>query len=92
MTIELDYENENLLRKQIPYGVKQEQGIRHIETENVFEHVKGRRRAWDDPTNHRYVGSRHIYKVEDEKKFLLLVLVTGIKYKLCDAHEPPPWE
>lgn len=41
--------------------------------------------------NYRFVGSRHVYKVEDKKKFLLLVMTTGIQYKVCDAHEPPPW-
>ena len=92
MTIELDYENENLMRQYIPYGSRQEQGILHIETENVYEHIRGRRRSWDDPINHRYIGSRHVYKVVDKNKFLLLVLATGIKYKECDAHEPPPWD
>lgn len=91
MTIELNSENNYLLRSHFPCGTHNHNGIRHIETENIHEHVGGRRKDWG-PWNYRFVGSRHVYKVEDEKKFLLLVMTTGIQYKVCDAHEPPPWD
>lgn len=81
MTIELNFENDSLLRSHFPYGTYKHEGMRHIETENIYEHV-GRRRSRDwEPMNHRFIGSRHVYKVEDKKKFFLLVMTTGIQYK-----------
>jgi hypothetical protein len=93
MTIELDFVNNSLLRIHFPYGTCKYQGIEHIETENIYEHIGGRIRSSDwNPINYRFVGTRYVYKVEDKKKFILLVMNTGIQYKVCDTHEPPPWD
>ena len=91
MTIELDFDNNSLLRNYYPYLEYKSHGIEHIETENMYEPIGGgkRRRMSRDwnPINYRFVGTRYVYKVEDKKKFLLIVMNTGIKYKELSLFE-----
>lgn len=79
-TIELDFENEKLLRSMYPhiYG-KPSSGILQIEVESINECTRSARHG--QPAEYRYIGTRYVYRVEDEKRFMLLLIDTNLQYK-----------
>ena len=77
--IELDFDNNRILRSFRPYIDSDDWGIRLIETESINECT--RRARGDNPAQYRYIGTRYVYRVEDEKKFFLLLIQTGVQYK-----------
>lgn len=79
--IELDYENIKILQSFHPLYVacEKEMGLKYIETENITECVT--RERYGQPAQYRYMGTRYVFRVEDEKKFLLLLIKTGLKFK-----------
>jgi hypothetical protein len=79
--IEIDFDNEKILKSFYPfYSVcAEETGIKFIECESIHECV--RRARFNRPAEYKYMGTRYIYRVENEKKFLLLLIQTGLKYK-----------
>ena len=79
--IELDYDNNKILKSFHSFYVACEKstGLKLIETENIQECV--RRARWGEPAQYRYLGTRYVYRVEDEKKFLLLLIKTGLHFK-----------
>ena len=78
--IELDYDNERIFRKMYPFvSGKIFGGIKQIKFESVHECVaraRGGREA-----QYRYIGTRYVYRVENENEFLLLLIETGINFK-----------
>lgn len=54
-------------------------GIKQIEIESIRECVRRARRGI--PAEYRYLGTRYVYRVEDEQKFLLLLIETGLSFK-----------
>lgn len=77
--IELDFHNESVLRKQYSLINNDTAGIRHVETETIRECVSRARAG--NPAQYRYLGTRFVYRVEDEHKFFLLLIETGIQYR-----------
>ena len=77
--IELDFDNNRILRSFRPEICSDDWGIRLIDTESINECTRIARR--DIPAQYRYIGTRYVYRVEDEKKFLLLLIRTGVQYK-----------
>jgi hypothetical protein len=78
--IELDFENERILRRKYPHVCgKPSGGILQIEIENIHECT--RRARYGLPAEYKYIGTRYVYEVQDEQKFLLLLIETGIEYK-----------
>lgn len=82
--IELDHVNNSKLRNTHPLIKSDECGIRFIESETINECV--RRARFGRPAEYIYVGTRNVYRVEDEKKFFLLLIRTGIEYKDLDPN------
>lgn len=54
-------------------------GIKQIEIENIQECTS--RARGDQPAQYKYIGTRYVYRVEDEQKFLLLLIETGLSFK-----------
>lgn len=78
--IELDFDNERLLRSMYPYvSGETTGGIKQIEIESIRECVRRARRGI--PAEYKYLGTRYVYRVEDEQKFLLLLIETGLLFK-----------
>ena len=77
--IELDFYNESVLRKHYSFVNKDIGGIRHIETETIRECLRRARNG--NPAEYRYLGTRFVYRVENEHEFLLLLIKTAIEYK-----------
>ena len=82
--IELDHVNNSKLRSIHPTINSDECGIRFIESETINECV--RRERYGRPAEYIYIGTRNVYRVEDEKKFFLLLIRTGIEYKDLDPN------
>ena len=82
--IELDYINNRILRCFRPEICSDDWGIRLIETESINECTRRARR--DIPAQYKYLGTRYVYRVEDEKKFFLLLIQTSIDYKEVDPN------
>jgi hypothetical protein len=81
--IELDFDNERLLRSMYPHiAGKASSGIMQIEIESIQECIIRARNG--NPAVYKYIGTRYVYRVEDEKKFMLLLMDTGIQYKELD--------
>ena len=78
--IELDYDNNKILY----VACEKSTGLKLIETENINECV--RRSRWGKPAEYKYLGTRYVYRVEDEKKFLLLLIKTGLHFKEVDPY------
>jgi hypothetical protein len=79
--IELDYENNKILKSfhSLYVACEKETGLKLIETENIQECV--RRERYGQPAQYKYLGTRYVFRVEDEKKFLLLLIKTGLHFK-----------
>lgn len=84
--IELDYENIKILQSFHPLYVafEKETGLKHIETENITECVT--RERYGQAAQYRYLGTRYVFRVEDENKFLLLLIKTGLHFKEVDPN------
>jgi len=84
--IELDFDNERLLRSMYPHiAGKASSGIMQIEIESIQECTRRARNG--NPAEYKYIGTRYVYRVEDEKKFMLLLMDTGIQYKELDYYD-----
>ena len=76
MLIELDNDNNRKLRLYDSY-VCLNYDLTHIETEVFNQKVKVHSgEIVDFP-----VGSRSVYRVNDKRKFMLIYIATGIKYR-----------
>ena len=86
--IELDFDNERQLRSLYPHVAgKTSGGIKQIEVESIQECIS--RERYGQPARYRYLGTRYVYRVEDEHEFFLLLIETGIEYK--DIGEVAEW-
>lgn len=89
--IELDHDNERIFRNMYPHvSGKTSAGLKQIEVKSVRERVaraRGGREA-----QYRYIGTRYVYRVENENEFLLLLIETGINFKEVNPNSYSMWD
>jgi hypothetical protein len=76
MLIELNGFNNRSIRFYDSY-VCLNYGLTHIESERIHRDV----RLHSGDVVNFFVDSRHVYRVNCKKKFMLLLIATGIEYK-----------